>query len=62
MPCAGHDVKVFMNDWFNASTTRKDATTATAIAKLYREMARDPAVANEMDQCVVALKKQLAKH
>lgn len=63
MPCAGHDVKVFMSDWFNnAGTTRKDVATAEAIAKLYRDMARDPAVADEMDQCVVALKKQLAKH
>jgi hypothetical protein len=62
MPCAGHDLKVFLNDWFNASTTRKDITTAAAIAKLYRQMSRDPAAANEMDQCVVNLKQQLAKH
>jgi hypothetical protein len=62
MPCAGHDVKVFLNDWFNAATTRNDVTTAAAIAQLYRQMAREPDAANEMDTCVVNLKKQLAKH
>jgi hypothetical protein len=60
-PCAGHDVKVYLLEWFNAATTRKDVTTAAAITKLYREMSRDPAAANDMDKCVVNLKKQLAK-
>jgi hypothetical protein len=62
MPCAGHDLKVFLNDWFNAASTSNDVTTAAAIAQFYRQMARDPDAANEMDQCVVNLKKQLAKH
>jgi hypothetical protein len=61
-PGAGQDLKVFLNDWFNASTTGRDATTAAAIAQLYRKMARDPELADDMDKCVVNLKRQLAKH
>jgi hypothetical protein len=62
VPAAGQDLKVFLNDWFNASTTGRDATTAAAIAQLYRKMARDPELADDMDKCVVNLKRQLAKH
>ena len=62
MPCAGHDLKLFLNDWFNAASTSNDVTTAVAIAQLYRQMARDPEAANEMDQCVVYLKRQRASH
>ncbi|HZZ74225.1 MAG TPA: transglutaminase family protein [Pirellulales bacterium] len=61
MPSAGHDVKVYLNDWFNASTTGRDAATAAAIAQLYRKMARDPGLADDMDKCVVNLKRQLSK-
>jgi hypothetical protein len=62
MPCAGQDLKVYLNNWFNASTTSRDATTAAAIAQLYRKMARDPELADDMDKCVVNLNRQLAKH
>ena len=61
MPGAGQDVKVYLNNWFNASTTSRDATTAAAIAQLYRKMARDPELADDMDKCVANLKRQLNK-
>ena len=60
-PGSGQDVKVFLNNWFNASTTSRDATTAAAIARLYRKMARDPELADDMDKCVVNLTRQLNK-
>jgi hypothetical protein len=60
MPAAGSDVKAYLNKWFNASTTNHDLVTAMAIARLYRQISRDPSLANKMDQCVVNAVRQLA--
>src|SRR5262249_50271238 len=62
LPRPGHARHVFLHDLFHAASTQNDLATATAIAKLFREMSRDPKVPDDMDKCVVVLKKKLAKH
>jgi hypothetical protein len=59
-PTAGKDLENKFKEWFNHSTTTHDLATARAIAVLYRQIARDPSMANKMDECVANATRQLA--
>jgi hypothetical protein len=59
-PTAGKDLETRFKEWFNNSTTTHDLATARAIATLYRQIARDPSMADKMDGCVANAVRQFA--
>lgn len=59
-PSGGTLVSRRLLDWFNSSIKTHDLQTASAIANLYRQIARDPSVADKMIARVATVSRQVA--
>jgi hypothetical protein len=59
-PDSGHALETRFQKWFNAATTGHDLVTARGIANLYRQISRDPSIADKMARTVANANSQLA--
>jgi hypothetical protein len=59
-PTSGNKVTSCFSAWFSDSVKAHDVATARAIADLYRQISRDPSLADKMAKNIAAMSHQLA--